>query len=70
MAKKVSFWNTNLGKTIKAAGYLALSSVIGFLITASTDDPQLFGPVTALVNVLLVFVKQTWLTPATPNIKL
>jgi hypothetical protein len=64
MTKKVPFWDTDLGKTVKVAVYLALSSVVGYLITASTNDPQLFGPVTALVNVLLVFVKQKFLTPS------
>jgi hypothetical protein len=64
---QVSFWDTNLGKTVSAMGYLALSAAISYLITASTGNPVLFGPVTPLVNVVLVFLKKTFLEPGTPN---
>lgn len=61
------FFKTNVGKTIKTAGYLALSAAISYLVTATTNNPQLFGPVTAIVNVLLVLVKTT-LDETTPNL--
>ncbi|MEW1950669.1 hypothetical protein AB0280_15570 [Pseudarthrobacter sp902506025] len=65
---KTSFWNTNVGKTFKAALYLAASAGLSYLITASANDQALFGPVTAIINVALVFVKQTWFTSTTPNL--
>lgn len=61
------FLKTNIGKTVKTAGYLAVSAIISYLVTATTNDPQLFGPITAVVNVLLVLVKTT-LDDSTPNL--
>lgn len=65
---KVLFWNTNLGLTIKAMGYIALSSAISYLITVSTGNPEMFGPITPIVNIALVFIKKTFLSNETPNI--
>ncbi|NQD39953.1 hypothetical protein [Glutamicibacter halophytocola] len=65
---KTSFMNTNIGKTIKAGAYIAVSAVIAFLVSATTEDPQLFGPLTALVNLLLVFVKKTYFDDKTANV--
>lgn len=65
---KTSFWKTNIGKTIQTAGYLALSAVLTYLVTATTNDPQLFGPLTAAINLVLVFVVKTWFSPTTPNV--
>lgn len=61
------FLKTNIGKTVITAGYLAVSAIISYLVTATTNDPQLFGPITAVVNVLLVLVKTT-LDDSTPNL--
>jgi len=49
-------------KILKAAGYLAASTAISYLISVVTDDPTLFGPLTPLINVLLVSVKQIFTT--------
>lgn len=68
MVTRTSFWSTNLGKTIKAASYIAVSAVLGYVITATTDSPQLFGALTGLINILLVFVKQTWFNDTTRNV--
>ncbi|NHW45982.1 hypothetical protein HAV21_03595 [Paenarthrobacter sp. MSM-2-10-13] len=65
---KTSFWETNVGKTAKAALYLGASAVVGGFISAMASDPQLFGIVTPIVNIVLVLIKQTFLTPSTPNI--
>lgn len=65
---KAKFLDTNIGKTLKTALYLGLSAVIAGLITASADDPQLFGPITAIVNLALVLIKQSFFTPKTPNL--
>lgn len=62
-----NFFKTNIGKAVKTAGYLALSAVISYFVTATTNDPQLFGPVTAVVNVILVLLKTT-LDDTTPNL--
>lgn len=64
----VNFWKTNVGKVVKAAIYLALSAATSYLITATSNDPVLFGSVTALVNLLLVFVKHSFLDDTTPNL--
>lgn len=70
MATKAStsFWDTNLGKTLKAAAYVAVSAVVAFLVTATTDNPELLGPATVLVNVLLVYVQKTFFDPSTRNV--
>lgn len=62
------FLNTNLGKTIKAALFIAVSSAISYLVTAIAGSPELFGPVTPLVNIVLVLVQKTWFSPKTPNV--
>lgn len=55
--KKISFWSTTRGKTLKAAVYLAVSAFIGAIIAAIAQDPVLFGPFTIAANIILVFVK-------------
>ena len=42
----------------KAALYIALSAVISYLLTLITNQPELFGALTPLINVVLVFLKQ------------
>lgn len=64
------FLKTNVGKTIKVAVWLAVSAFVGQLVAATMNDPNLFGPVTGLVNVVLVFVQKTWFSPSTPNLSL
>lgn len=65
---KTSFWKTNVGKTIQTAGYLAASAILSYLVTATTNDPQLFGSLTALINLVLVFIVKTFFSSTTPNL--
>lgn len=67
MAKQ-SFKDTNIGKTAVAALYIAASAVVAYLISATAGSPELFGPLTPLVNVLLVFVKKTFFEEQTANV--
>lgn len=67
MAKQ-NFKDTNIGKTAIASLYIAASAIVGYLISATAGDPELFGPLTALVNVLLVFVKKTFFESKTQNL--
>ncbi len=57
MAQTTTFWDTTIGKTAKAAGYLAVSAVIGYGISLAADDPTVFGIATPVVNVVLVALK-------------
>lgn len=50
-------------KIAKAALYVGASAVISYLITVLTDQPELFGPLTPLVNVVLVTIKQAFTKP-------
>ena len=45
-------------KIAKTAVYIAASAAISYLITLTTDQPELFGPLTGLVNVGLVTLRQ------------
>ena len=45
-------------KVVKAAVYVALSAGLSYLITYTTDNPDLFGVFTVLINTGLVFLKQ------------
>ena len=49
---------TQILKVLKAGAYVAVSSLIGSLITATTNQPELFGVYTVLINTGLVFIKQ------------
>lgn len=53
----VKFWDTTVGKSLKAAIYLAVSALVSALIAAIADNPVLFGIFTPIVNVILVVVK-------------
>ncbi|MCO4274256.1 hypothetical protein NG701_07415 [Pseudarthrobacter sp. HLT3-5] len=68
MKPSSQFWNTNVGKTLKAAAWSAASAVLAYIITATTNDPELFGPMTVFINAALVFVQKTFLSQDTPNI--
>lgn len=48
----------------KAALYIGLSAVISYLITVITDQPDLFGPLTPIINIVLVTLKQAFTKPA------
>ena len=48
----------------KAALYIGLSAVISYLITVLTDQPDLFGPLTPIINIVLVTLKQAFTKPA------
>lgn len=61
-----NFWKTTIGKTVQAALYLGASAIISFLITQTSGNPELFGTLTPVVNVVLVLVKNL-LDKNTPN---
>jgi len=42
----------------KAALYLGISTIIGYFITLLTNQPELLGAYTPIVNVVLVFLKK------------
>lgn len=42
----------------KAALYLGISAALSALISALADDPDLFGPLTPIINIALVTLKQ------------
>lgn len=50
-------------KIAKVAAYIAASSVISYLISLIADDPNLVGPLTPLVNLVLYGVKQFLVAP-------
>jgi hypothetical protein len=54
---KVGFFETTVGKTTRAAAYVAISAVIAYLISATTNTPTLFGPYTVIANAALVAIK-------------
>lgn len=47
-------------KIAKAALYVGASAIISYLISLMANDPQAFGYLTPVVNVLLVTVKQAF----------
>lgn len=61
------FFDTTVGKTVKAAVYVAVSAIVSYLVTATTSTPDLFGPLTVVVNAVLVAIKGL-IDPQTPNI--
>lgn len=42
----------------KAALYVGVSAILAFLIGLVTDNPEMFGIYTPIINVVLVFLKQ------------
>ena len=50
-------------KILKTVGYVAASAVIGYLLTLVTNQPELFGVFTPIVNIVLVALKQLFTTP-------
>lgn len=51
------------GKIGKAALYVGLSAIISYLISVIADNPNLLGPLTPIVNVVLVTLKQVFTKP-------
>ena len=51
-------------KVIKAAAYVSLSAGLSYLITYTTDNPDLFGVFTVLINTGLVFLRQLLTNPS------
>lgn len=45
-------------KVVKTIGYVGVSAAIAQAIAFVTDDPQMFGVLTPIVNVSLVTLKQ------------
>lgn len=45
-------------KILKTAAYVAISAVLGFLISVVTDSPELFGVFAPIINIVLVTIKQ------------
>lgn len=65
---KTPFLKTNVGKTLVAAAYIAVSAVLGFLVTAVQGQPELFGVYTPFINVVLVFLAKTFADKNTKNV--
>lgn len=47
-------------KILKATAYVAVSAVLGFLISVVTDQPELFGVYAPIINIALVTIKQAF----------
>lgn len=62
---QVGFWDTTVGRTVRAAIYLAVSAALAGIIADINNDPQLFGQLTPIINVALVAVKNA----LSPNVK-
>lgn len=62
------FWNTNVGKTLKAAAWSGASMALSYVITAISNETDLFGPLTLFINAALVFVQKTYFSNSTPNL--
>jgi len=64
---KVPFLKTNIGKTLTAAVYLAVSAGLAGIVAAIQGDPALFGVYTPFINVALVFITKTFFDKKTVN---
>lgn len=49
-------------KIAKTALYIGVSAVLSYLITLTTNSPDLFGPLTGLINLGLVTLRQLFKT--------
>lgn len=65
---KTPFLKTNVGKTLVAAVYIAVSAGLGAVVAAITDNPELFGVYTPFINVVLVFLAKTFADSKTQNV--
>lgn len=52
-------------KIIKAAAYVGISAVLGYILALLEGNPQMFGVYTPIINVALVTIKQAFTTDAT-----
>jgi len=59
--------NTTVGKMAKTALWVVVSALIAFFIAQVAKTPELFGPLTPLVNILLVGAKN-FVDPKVKNI--
>lgn len=50
-------------KILNAALYVGASAAISFLIAQTADNPDLFGVLTPVINIVLVTVKQLFTKP-------
>lgn len=55
---KLGFTKNQVFKVLKAALYIGASAIISYLVTLTTDQPELFGQYTAVINLVLVILKQ------------
>lgn len=62
---RVGFWDTTIGKTARAALYLAVSAAIAGILADIQNNPNLFGVYTPFINLALVALKNL----ASPNVK-
>lgn len=65
---KTPFSKTNIGKTLTAVVYLAVSAGLSGILVAITNNPTLFGIYTPIINVVLVFVTKTYFDKTTTNV--
>lgn len=62
---QVGFWSTTVGKTLRAAIYLAISAAIASVVANIQNNPLLFGVYTPFINILLVALRNL----VNPNVK-
>ncbi len=62
---QVGFWDTTVGKTVRASLYLGVSAVLAAVLADIQNNPELFGIYTPFINLLLVAVKNL----ASPTVK-
>lgn len=55
---KLGLTKKQAGKIGKTALYIGVSAIISYLITLTTEQPNMLGAYTGLVNLLLVSLKQ------------
>jgi len=55
---------TQILKIITAGLYVGVSAAISYLISAIAADPNLVGPLTPIVNITLVTLKQIFTDPS------
>ena len=55
---KLSITKSQALKISKAALYVGISAVISYFVALTTNQPELFGVYTPIVNVCLVTIKQ------------
>ncbi len=50
-------------EVVKAVVYVSVSAGLAYLITLTSENPDMFGPLTIVINGLLVAIKKVF-TPA------